>query len=259
MRSASASASSCKRAGGTTRFTKPHASAVAASIGSPVKQHFHRALAADGARQRHHRRAAKESDPHARRGEGRVLRGDCQIAGCDELASRSGGNRANFCDHGLRNHYQTRHQGDAGFENRAIRVGIAVLQLAEIVSGRERRTFAAENRGTHVGVFTNRGEGSVERAHHRQRERVTPLGPLHRNGRDRAFAPDRNLAHATAGLGIALAFGDGLGFGDAPGTGVEVALGRGLGVALGDGVRIAHAGVLRSGSPRCKSARLCLP
>ena len=116
-----ASVCACSSSGATTRLTRPHASAVAASMGAPVSSISSDALAADRARQRDHRRAAEEPDADARRGERRLGRGDGEIAGGDELTARRGRDPRHLRDHGLRDRGDPRHEVDARVEYRAIR------------------------------------------------------------------------------------------------------------------------------------------
>ena len=107
------------------------------------QQHFHRALPADVSCERHHWRAAEQPDAHARRREGRFAGSYREIARRDELTARRRRDARDFGDNRLRNRRDARHQRHARFENSSIRSYVAIDQLAKIVPGGERRSFAA--------------------------------------------------------------------------------------------------------------------
>jgi hypothetical protein len=148
------------------------------------EQHLHRRLARDGARQRHHRRRAEQSDIDIVDREPRRARRHREVAGGDELAAGRGRGAAHGRDHRL---------GQAGrrpsrIARRAPRSASARDSPAS-PGGRGPRRSKGTGAGDHHhldrGLADDGLELPLERRHQRDRERVALRRPV--EGRARRF------------------------------------------------------------------------
>jgi hypothetical protein len=128
---------------------------------------------------------AEQADVHARRCEARVIGSDRQVARGHELATGRGRDAVDFGDHRLGDRVQARHQLRARLEQRVVGIGIGVGDdLAEVVSGRERRSPSFDQQHLRRGVGGDLVEGREHLPHERERERVASLGPVEYQPRD---------------------------------------------------------------------------
>jgi hypothetical protein len=132
----------------------------------PGEQHLERALAADGARERHHGSSAEEADPNAGRGEGSFLGSDRQVAGRGQLAPGGGSNSLYLGDHGLRNRLDLRHQFRADVENPAILIDVAARHFRQIVARAEHFARCPENHCADFGIGADAVQAGDQFAHH---------------------------------------------------------------------------------------------
>ena len=125
------------------------------------QQHFHRLLARNVARQRHHRRRAEQSDIDAGRGKARGFGRDGEIAACDQLAAGRGRDALDGGDHGLRQMHDRLHHGAAGVhdlrEIGAAAIGVAAPrgQFLHVVAGGEGRAVGGDHHRTHALVVVD--------------------------------------------------------------------------------------------------------
>ena len=141
-------------------MTRPHSSAVAASIMSPVSSISSARLRPIERDDRDHRRRAEQTDVHARRREARVIRRDREIARGDELAAGRGRDAAHLGDHRLRDRVQALHQRDAGREQLAVERPSrrSLDHLGDVVAGGERRARSFEHDDARRGIGRDRVE-----------------------------------------------------------------------------------------------------
>ena len=171
--------------GGTTRFTRPHSSAVAASIMSPVNsisstrlRPIEREIGTIGVEQNRPmftpgvaKRAASDATA---RSHAATSWQPAAVATPPTLR-----------DHGLRDRVQALHQRDAGREQRAVELLAPVLDhLGDVVAGRERRARSFEHDDPRDRIGRDRVERADERLHHFERQGVPPLGPVEHEPND---------------------------------------------------------------------------
>ena len=160
----------------------------------PGEQHLQRALAADRARERDHRRRAEQTNLHAGRGEARLVGGDRQVACGDELAAGGGGDPADLGDHGLGHAVDGLHELAAGVEQPLVEAHVAPDHLGEVVARRERRPRALDDDRAHARIGAGGAQHADQLLHELEAQRIALLGPVERDPRRDSFLTDEQLA-----------------------------------------------------------------
>ena len=166
------------------------------------QQHFHRVLARDVARQRHHRRRAEQADVDARRRELAPPTRRPPDRSSRQAGSPPPSRRLDGGDHRLRQRDDRLHHRAAivhhALERRAAAIGAAraAVSLLEIVSGAECRPVGGDHDGAHAAVRGDRGEFVGKRGDQGFRQAVALLRPVQRQHAQsvrsaRAAAPGR--------------------------------------------------------------------
>ena len=171
---------------GTTRLTRPHASAVARVDRLAGQQHLHDALARDVAADADGRRGAEDADVDAGQREGRVVGGDGEVAHRDELAAGGRRDAVDARDDGLGEAREREHQAAAVLEEASLPGGVAGVRahLLEVVAGAEAAALRGEDDDAGVGIGGDLVHARLERREHGRGERVEAVAAVEREADD---------------------------------------------------------------------------
>src|SRR5271157_1728196 len=147
-------------------------------------EHFQGGAGRYHADQGDHGRRAEEADLDPRGGEGGLLRGHGQVAGCDQLAARRCCQAVHPRDHGLVEPAEAEHHPAAQLEELSVVVLRTAHKLREIITRREDRTFAAEHDNSCRPVRADRAEAVLQPQQQLTGESVAPLGTVEREPDD---------------------------------------------------------------------------
>ena len=142
------------------------------------QRHLHRLLARHGAADRHQRGRAEEPIIHPRKAEARILSGDREIAGGDQLAARRGRDPLDRRDDWLRQRHDRLHERRAARKQLDVIIAASVaivamrLHLLEVVAGAERLSGAGEHDDARLVVIGDVVERGNEGLEHGEAQRI---------------------------------------------------------------------------------------
>ena len=139
---------------------------------------MHGALAANGARERHHGRGTEQANTHAGSSEAGFFGGHHQIARGRQLAACGSGNALHFGDYRLWNRLNLLHQIGAGLEQLAIVAHRAAHHLIQIMPCGKDLARCGQNNAKHFLIHFENAQQTNQFLHQVERKRVTFTGPI---------------------------------------------------------------------------------